>query len=265
MLVALPLSTNILWMMLLAILTVMTRASVWGWCTHFTSASMKTMSSGSRVIPFKDCTSVLCTSAEGGRLAPRAYLSHMWWLSPASYGPPNIVKTLATEVKSLMSPSFPIGFRLQKRALLALEFMSVHCMAKTIELSPVCLTLAVFGSSSIHCLAIILGLISIYCLSTALGWTPVHCELAALRLSSVHCLITTLRLTSVHCLSKALGLTPIRCVLTSLILSLGLVVGTYGFNPRTNVHLLSTYNPLISIRLLRPCRTLLVGMCSPIY
>ena len=39
-------------------------------------------------------------------------------------------------------------------------------------------------------------------------------------------------------------------------------VGTYGFNPQSNVRSLSTCNPRISIRLLHPCKTLLEGMCN---
>ena len=90
---ALPSSTNILCTLLLATLAVMTKVSVWGWCTYVVSALVKTMSSSSRRSLLAWRSSVWFTYGWGGFLASFAYLSHALRLSLATCSPPMMVKT----------------------------------------------------------------------------------------------------------------------------------------------------------------------------
>ena len=105
MLVALPLSTNVLWTRLLAIFILMTRALVRGWCTYWASTSMNTMSLGSRQVFLIGCMSALCTNTKGRFLASFAYpLLQALLLLPTLCGPPNMVRISYIASRSLTRP-----------------------------------------------------------------------------------------------------------------------------------------------------------------
>ena len=89
----LPLFTIILWTLLLVTFAVITDASLWGWYTYLAFASVKTMSSSSCRAPFTGRSSILCTYVRGVLRASLAHLSHAFQLSPATCGPPKIVRT----------------------------------------------------------------------------------------------------------------------------------------------------------------------------
>ena len=91
--IVLPLSTNILFTLLLATLAAMTNASLCGWCTHLEYAFVKITSSSSRQALFTRHSSVLCTCVKGALRASFAYLSCAFQFSPTTFGPPKMVKT----------------------------------------------------------------------------------------------------------------------------------------------------------------------------
>ena len=220
----------------------MTRASVWGSCTHLAFASIKTMSSGSRRAPLGRRISALCTRALGGRHASLEYLSRARQLFLASCGPPNMVRTSSVMGRSLTRPLTLIWICLREHVLPTLELPSVCCIATT------------FVLISFRCVSPVFWLTSICCLATTLGLTSVCYLVTTLRLIFVRCASTTLH--PLYTSSPQIN-TCSKC------LPWVLWVGMYGFSPQINIYLLSSCSPRNKIRTLRRCRILLMGLCSP--
>ena len=166
MLTALLLSTSIVWMRLLTILALTNKASSWGWCTLFTWTSVKTMSSGFGIMPFRGQVFVTCIMDWGKPLASWSNLSLTHQVIPTSFGPLNMVWTSPLMCKSSIHSLSLARFCLWGCALLATRFPSTGNLATTLDFA--------------------------ICYNTTLRTTLVHCALVAHRLTSLCQLAKTL-------------------------------------------------------------------------
>ena len=211
---ALSLSINVLWTMLLAIFTVMTRASVWGWCTHLVSASVNMMSLGSRQVLLVRHMSALCPSSWGRFLASFAYLSSASQLPPVLCGPLIMVRT----------PS--VAGRSSTRSLVLARPCLLEHAISTFELTPFCLTLKALKLASLHYVLVALKLAFIYCALLVIGLAFVRCILTALGLTPGLLYVSNPRInTRPQCLNRIIW------------------VRMCGFNSQINISQLNTCSP----------------------
>ena len=200
MLIALLLSTRILWTRLLAILAIITRASLWGWHTQFASAL--TMSSDFGVMPPEGYTLVSALRSEVGTLLlRRTCCEHDEFFRPCKvcqvwYRPP----FLRVNLQSFSL----VVFCLYGPTLLAIRLSPTSGLAITLSLAVRCKTDRL---KSIRCALVTYRLLFVCQLATTLG-VSVHCN-TAIRLESVHYALVAFWQTSVHCVLIVSGLLPI--------------------------------------------------------